>query len=56
MEYKRQFRQLSDETKQKISQSLRGRSKSMNHVENIKNGMRNYWKTVPNKPEDEELT
>lgn len=55
MEYKRQFRQLSDETKQKISQSLKGRSKSMSHVENIKTGMKKYWKTVPNKPEEEEL-
>lgn len=55
MEYKRQYRQLSDATKQKISQSLKGRSKSMSHVENIKNGMKKYWKTVPNKPEEEEL-
>lgn len=53
MEYKRQFRQLSDETKQKISQSLKGRSKSVTHVENIKNGLKNYWKTVPNQPQDE---
>lgn len=54
MEYKRQYRQMSDETKQKISQSLKGRSKSMSHVENIKNGLRNYWKNIPNRPDVEQ--
>lgn len=54
MKYKRKYRQLSDETKQKISQSLKGRSKSMSHVENIKNGMKKYWKKVPNRPGLEE--
>lgn len=53
MEYKRQYRQMSDETKQKISQSLKGRSKSFSHVQNIKNGLKNYWKNIPNKPTDE---
>ena len=52
MEYKRQYRQLSDETKMKISQSLKGKSKSLSHVENIKNGLKNYWKGVPNKPKE----
>lgn len=54
MEYKRKCRQMSDETKQKISQSLKGRSKSMSHVENIKNGLRNYWKNIPNRPDVEQ--
>ncbi len=54
MEYKRQYRQMSDETKQKISQSLKGRSKSMSHVENIKNGLINYWKNIPNRPDVEQ--
>lgn len=47
MNYKRQCRQMSDETKQKISQSLKGRSKSFSHVEHIKKGLRNYWKNIP---------
>ena len=47
MEYKRKYRQMSDETKQKISQSLKGRSKSFSHVEHIKKGLRNYWKNIP---------
>ena len=49
MNYKRQYRQLDDATKQKISQSLKNRSKSMSHKENISNGMKEYWKGVPNK-------
>lgn len=51
MEYKRQYRQMSDETKEKISQSLKGRSKSMTHKENIKNGLKDYWKNIPNRPD-----
>ena len=31
--YKRQYRQLDDTTKQKISQSLKGRTKSANKIE-----------------------
>lgn len=50
MEYKRKYRQMDDATKQKISQSLKGRSKSFSHVENIRQGLINYWKNVPNKP------
>ena len=50
---KRKYRELSDMTKAKISQSLKNRGKSMEHKENIFNGMKNYWKTIPNKPKDE---
>lgn len=49
---KRQYRQLDAATKQKISQSLKGRSKGMTHKEKISNGMREYWKTVPDKPDE----
>ena len=50
---KRKYRELSDMTKEKISQSLKNRSKSMTHKENISNGMKNYWKNIPNKPKNE---
>lgn len=50
---KRQYRELSDLTKMKISQKLKGRSKGATHRENISKGMKNYWKTIPNKPKDE---
>lgn len=52
--YKRQYRQLSDTTKQKISQSLRGRTKSATHAQSISTGLKNYWKQVPDKPQNNE--
>lgn len=48
----RTFRELSDETKAKISQSMKGKSKSFAHKERISNGLKAYWQTVPNKPQD----
>lgn len=47
---KRQFRELSDETKAKISQTMKNRSKSMTHKEKISNSLKNYWRNIPNKP------
>ena len=47
--YKRQYREMPDATKKKISQRLRGRSLSSTHAENISKGMVEYWKTVPSK-------
>ena len=47
--YKRQYRQLDDETKQKISASSRNKPKSEEHKEHIRQGMLQYWETVPNK-------
>ena len=34
----RQYRELSDMTKQKISQAMKGKSKSLTHKENISIG------------------
>ena len=51
----REYRQLSDQTKAKISQSMKGRSKSFTHRENISNGLKNYWQTVPDKPTDKKV-
>lgn len=50
---KRLYRQLDDATKMKISQSLKGRSKTVDHTSAISNGMKNYWKTIPDKSECE---
>ena len=52
--YKRKTRQLSDRTKQLISQKLKGRMKSPEHVERIRTGMQNYWKTVGSNTDTEE--
>lgn len=51
-EYKRQYRELSDETKQKISNSSRNRPKSNQHKQHISQGMKDYWQNVQNRPDD----
>ena len=50
-DYKRQYRELNDETKAKIAASQRGRAKSEAHKQHISQAMEKYWKTVPHRPE-----
>ena len=52
MDNKRQYRELNTATKGKISQSLKGRSKTASHKEAISNALKAYWKTIPNMPSD----
>ncbi len=52
MEYKRQYRDLPDEVKQKISASTKGRAKSYDHKLHISQGMKKYWSSVPKKVQD----
>ncbi len=49
----RKYRELKDDTKQRISQSLKGRGLTDSHKQAISDGMRAYWSTIPNKPNDE---
>ena len=49
--YKRQYRQLSDETKNKISNSIKNKPKTETHKRHIQQAMLRYWSTVLNKPE-----
>lgn len=51
--YKRQWRELSDEHREKISQATANKPKSAEHREHIRQAMIDYWRTVPNKPETE---
>lgn len=51
-QYKRQTREMSDQTKQKISQSLTGRRKSPTHVNNISQGLKGYWSQIPKSGEE----
>ena len=51
-EYKRQYRQLDDEIKQKISNSSRNRPKSEQHKQRISQGMEKYWSSVPSRPDN----
>lgn len=50
MEYKRKYRELSDETKEKISQANRNRPKSEAHRAHISQSMKDYWRQVPHRP------
>jgi len=52
-EYKRQWRELSDEHKEKISQATAGRPKSAEHRQHISQAMTCYWQTVPHRPDTE---
>ena len=38
---------MSDITKQKISASLKGRRKSIQHCQNISKGLEGYWQQIP---------
>lgn len=49
--FKRQFRELSDEHREKISQASSGRPKSATHRQHISQAMKEYWKDVPHRPQ-----
>ena len=40
-------RKLSEETKSKISKSLKGKKKNDEHRKRISEGMKEYWKKIP---------
>ena len=48
----REYRELEDTTKEKISQSLTNRPKSETHKLHISQGMKKYWQKIPSKKED----
>lgn len=45
----RNCRQLSDDTKKKISAAMKNRAKSPTHRANISKGMKTYWEGIPEK-------
>lgn len=49
-QYKRQYRQLPQSVKDKISQSMRGKMKSPSHCAAISAGLKKAWEQIPNKP------
>ena len=53
---KRIYRALSAETKAKISNSSKGKPKSVSHKIHISQAMYDYWKTIPHKPKEEHTT
>lgn len=46
----RQYRELDDATKLRISQKLKGRTMSDTHKQAISDSMKVYWNGIPNKP------
>ena len=52
-QYKRKTREMSDITKQKISQKLKGRVKTPSHCQAISDGLKaetgGYWSKIPKK-------
>lgn len=47
---KREFRNLRDDTKMRISQRLAGRSLSDTHKQAISDALKEYWATIPYRP------
>ena len=50
IKYKRQYRELNDETKEKIAAANRNRPKSEIQKQRISQSMKQYWAGVPNRP------
>ena len=44
---RRQYRNLLDDTKMRIAQSLKGRTFSDSHKQAISDALRQYWSTIP---------
>lgn len=51
-QFKRQYREQSQATKDKISQSMRGRAKSYMHRQHLSTALATYWEGVPSKNND----
>ena len=43
----RRERELSDETKRKISESMKGRKRTDEERKKISDGMKRYWESIP---------
>ena len=52
MEYKRQSRHPSDETRARISKSLTGQAKSDEHKSHLSQALKAYWGNDNNFPND----
>ena len=46
---KRQYRELDDSVKQKISQSSKGKAKSVTHRQHLSQSLKKYWEGVQSK-------
>ena len=48
----RKERKLSEETKRKISESMKGRKRSDEERKKISDGMKRYWESIPYENKD----
>ena len=46
----RQYRELSDTTKQKMSQAAKGKKRSAQHCLHLSQALKRYWAGIPNMP------
>lgn len=52
MQYKRQYRELDNDVKEKISQANKNKPKSTEHKLHISQSLTRYWQSVPHRPSD----
>ena len=50
--YKRQWRELEPSTREKISKSNKGKTKSTSHREHLSQALKKYWDSVPSRSKD----
>lgn len=51
MKRKREYRELDEATKRKISAGSRGKKKTEVHKQRISQAMKRYWQSVPHRPD-----
>ncbi len=49
-QHKRQWRELDDATRARISKSTQGKPKTEQHKQRISQAMKDYWQTIPHRP------
>ena len=54
--HKRQYRELSPETKAKIGNAHRNKPKSADHRLHISQAMTQYWANIPHRPDSGNVT
>ena len=52
--YKRQYRELTARTKERISHSSKGKPKSETHKQHISQALKDYWRNVPSRQQSED--
>ena len=50
-QHKRQWRELDDTTRERISRSMQGKQKNEQWKFRISQSLKAYWKTIPHRPQ-----